>query len=141
MAKRHGRKYLEAVQKVEAALSANGDGGLDLVVTTVSNRARIYRNVAGRRGHWLLVRAIDPALGGRDVYGAEVIVHASGRDMYGWINPAYSFLCSNDPRAHFGLGELTKVEGIEVMWPGGKRERFPGTAADRIVVLEKAKGQ
>jgi large subunit ribosomal protein L1 len=29
MPKKHGRKYLEAVQKVEAALSTNGDGGLD----------------------------------------------------------------------------------------------------------------
>jgi hypothetical protein len=119
----------------------DNDGALDLVVTSISGSARIYRNVAGKRGHWLTVRAIEPALGGRDAYGAEVIVSADSQKMYGWINPGYSFLCSNDPRAHFGLGERTKVDSIDVGWPGGKQERFPGGAVDRILLLEKGRGQ
>ena len=49
----------------------DNDGALDLVVTSISGSARIYRNVAGKRGHWLTVRAIEPGLGGRDAYGAE----------------------------------------------------------------------
>src|SRR5207248_8990495 len=31
----------------------DGDGALDLVLTTVANRARVFRNVARNRGHWL----------------------------------------------------------------------------------------
>ena len=119
----------------------DNDGALDLLVTSVSGSARLYRNVAAHRGHWLIVRATDPALGGRDVYGAEVIVHAGGRKAHGWINPGYSYLCSNDPRAHFGLAGVTQVDRIEVIWPGGKREVFGGTPADRIVTLEKGKGK
>ena len=34
----------------------DGDGGLDLLVTEVAGRARLYRNVAPNRGHWLMVR-------------------------------------------------------------------------------------
>ena len=44
----------------------DGDGALDLLVTTVMGKARLYRNVAPNRGHWLLVRAVDPRFGGRD---------------------------------------------------------------------------
>ena len=81
----------------------DGDGALDLLVTTVAGPARLYRNVAPDRGHWLLVRAVDPALH-RDAYGAEVTVEAGDRRCGRWINPGTSYLCSNDPRAHFGLG-------------------------------------
>src|SRR5213078_5347249 len=95
----------------------DGDGALDLLVTSVAGPARLFRNVAPNRGHWLLVRAIDPALGGRDAYGAEVSVHAGARRQVGWINPGYSYACSNDPRAHFGLGPAPRVEAISVLWP------------------------
>src|SRR5205085_2313600 len=40
----------------------DGDGALDLLLTTAGGRARLYRNVAPGRGHWLIVRALDPAL-------------------------------------------------------------------------------
>src|SRR6185503_18398860 len=50
----------------------DNDGDLDLLATTTGGPAKLYRNVAPRRGHWLSMRVIDPALGGRDAYGAEV---------------------------------------------------------------------
>jgi hypothetical protein len=82
----------------------------------------------------------DPALGGRDAYGAEVTVIAGGRRQIVWVNPSQSYLCSNDPRAHFGLGSATQVEGINVVWPDGSEEQFPGVAADRFITLRKGTG-
>src|SRR5262249_38170458 len=35
----------------------NRDGGIDLLVTTIGGRARLFRNVAKNRGHWLSIRA------------------------------------------------------------------------------------
>jgi hypothetical protein len=119
----------------------NGDGALDLLVTTVAGPARLYRNVAPDRGHWLLVRAVDPALGGRDAYGAEVTVHAAGRRWKCWLNPGSSYLCSNDPRAHFGLGRAEQVDAIHVLWPDGKEEVFGGRPVDQVVVLRKGDGR
>jgi hypothetical protein len=117
----------------------DGDGAPDLLVTTVGGRARLYRNVAPGRGHWLTVRAVDPKLN-RDAYGAEVRVRAGGRTWLRWVNPGSSYLCSNDPRAHFGLGPAGRVESIHVTWPDGSRETFPGRAADQSVVLRKGEG-
>jgi len=117
----------------------NGDGALDLLVTNIAAPARLYRNVAPKKGHWLLVRAVDPALK-RDAYGAEITVHAGGRNWLRWINPAYSYLCSNDPRAHFGIGEVDRIESIHVLWPDGAEESFEGPKIDSAVVLYKSKG-
>src|SRR5262249_20762580 len=71
----------------------DNDGALDLLVTTVAGPARLYRNVAPNRGHWLLVRAVDPRFGGRDAHGAEVTVRAGERRWVRLVNPAYSYLC------------------------------------------------
>jgi hypothetical protein len=122
----------------------DNDGGLDLVVTTIASRARLYRNVAPRRGHWLSVRTFDPALK-RDAYGAEIRVRGGGRTWLRIVNPGTSYLCSNDVRAHVGLGEVGRVEEIEVTWPDGPVENsvevFDSGGVDRFVVLERGKGK
>jgi hypothetical protein len=118
----------------------DGDGGLDLLVTAIAGKARLYRNVAPRRGHWLSVRAFDPALK-RDALGTLVRVQAGGRSLVRWLHPAESYLCSSEPRAHFGLGPVATVERIEVTWPDGAREVFPGGPADRRVELRKGAGK
>jgi hypothetical protein len=118
----------------------DGDGALDLLVTTVGGPARLYRNVAPKRGHWLLMRLIDPALR-RDAYGARVRVQAGDRRWLGIVSPAQSYLCSCDPRVLFGLGQTTQVDTITVDWPDGSQEIFPGAAADHLLVLRKGEGK
>ena len=58
-----------------------------------------------------------------------------------WINPGYSYLSSNDPRAHFGLGEKVTIDSIEVIWPDGSKETFPGPAVDQYVTVRRGDGQ
>jgi hypothetical protein len=129
-----------AVSRGLAFGDLDNDGGPDLIVTRIATSARVYRNAAPR-GRWLTVRVIDPALGGRDAYGAEVVVNASGRRQTVWVNPSQSYLCSNDPRAHFGLGSATRIESVNVIWPDGSEEQFPGVAADQFITLRKGSGQ
>jgi enediyne biosynthesis protein E4 len=136
-----------AVARGMAAGDLDNDGALDLVITSVSGPARVLRNVtngtAGRHGaaaHWLTLRVIDPSAGGRDAYGAEVAVRAGGKVRAAWVNPGSSYLCSNDPRVHVGLGGDSTVEWVRVKWPDGTEEEFPGGPADRAVVLARGAG-
>ncbi len=118
----------------------DNDGAPDLLVTSIGGKARLYRNVAPGRGHWLQIRAVDPKLK-RDAYGAVVTVSAGGRDRVQTLNPAYSYLCSNDPRLHFGLGPVASVDSVRVAWPDGTREEFPGGAVDRLTTLNRGAGK
>jgi enediyne biosynthesis protein E4 len=129
-----------AVARGLAVGDLDNDGGQDLLVTRIAAPARLYRNMAPR-GHWLTVRVIDPRLGGRDAYGAEVTIQGGGRARKAWVNPAQSYLCSNDPRVHFGLGSITRIEKMNVIWPDGSEEDFAGVDSDRIVTLRKGSGQ
>ncbi len=119
----------------------DNDGGVDLLVTAIAGPAKIFRNVAPHRGHWLSVRAIDPTVGGRDAHGARITVTANDRRRVAWVNPAFSYASSSDPRAHFGLGTATHADAIHVLWPGGEEETFSGAAADQLLVLRKGEGK
>lgn len=116
------------------------DGGIALLTTSINGPARLYRNIAPR-AHWLGVRAIEPKLGGRDAYGARVTIVAGERRQSAWIQPSYSMACSNDPRAHFGLGARARIESIEVLWPDGRGETFPAVSVNQIVTLRRGAGQ
>jgi hypothetical protein len=120
------------------------DGALGLLVTGVAGRAQLFRNVVPDRGHWLVVRVFD-AKRKRDALGAEITVVASGQRWVRTAVAAASYLSSNDPRAHFGLGTVQKIDAIEVLWPDGKpqesRERFAGGAVDRHVTLVRGRGR
>jgi hypothetical protein len=43
------------------------------------------------------------------------------------------YLTSSDPRPHFGLGQATQAERVEILWPGGKTQRPQNVAANQIL--------
>ncbi|MCA9216342.1 MAG: CRTAC1 family protein [Planctomycetales bacterium] len=123
-----------------ACADFNNDGSLDLLITNIAGPPVLLQNTKANAGNWVLVKATDPQTN-RDAIGAEVYLTAGGTTLMRWVNPGYSFLCSNDPRAHFGLGKLTTYDAIQVVWPDGAIESFSGGAANRQITLEKGTGQ
>lgn len=118
----------------------NNDGAIDLLATNIAEGARLYFNRAPSRGHWLLVRALDPQLR-RDAYGGSVTARSGSRFWSGLVHAGESYLCSNDPRVHFGLGPRQSVDELRVCWPDGSEEQFAGRQADQIVILRKGEGR
>jgi hypothetical protein len=118
----------------------DGDGGLDLLVTSIAGKARLFKNIASDRGHWISIRAYDPALN-RDALGSVVTVRAGSKTSAAWLHPCESYLCSSEPRAHFGLGSIGQIENVEILWPDGARERFKEVGIDRQVELRRGAGE
>ncbi len=122
-----------------ACADFDNDGAPDLLVTSTGGPARLFRNVAPNRGHWLKVRAIEPALK-RDAYGAEVRVRAGGKQWLRLVHPAQSYLSSGTPLALFGLGKADHIDAIEVTWPDGSHETFDGGKVDCQRELRRGEG-
>ena len=125
----------------------DNDGDVDVVVSNTAGPVRILFNNCNtgsrsdERPHWLIVRAELADRGGRLALGASVTVTAGESTFLRLVQPATSFLSSSDPRVHFGLGKIARVDSIEVRWPDGTLESFSVGEVDRIVTLVKGSGE
>jgi len=75
---------------------------------------------------------------GRFAPGATVtVVLGDGRRLARELRAGSSYLSSEDPRAHFGLGAATKISEVIVRYPGGSETRLQNVAADQVLTLTR----
>ena len=110
-----------------AAADYDNDGDLDLAVNAIGGRLTLLENKT-RRGHWLEVRLRRFAPGAR-----ITVVLPDGRELVREVQAGSSYLSSEDPRAHFGLGQASVVKRLTVRFPDGTTTRLRDVAVDRVV--------
>ena len=111
----------------------DNDGDLDLFVHNLNDRPSLLRN-DWARGHWLGV-SLTGTRSNRDAAGARLHVVAGGRVQVRDVIRGSSYLGSEDPRIHFGLGEVTVVDCLVVRWPSGRRQVVVSPAVDRYLTV------
>ena len=117
------------------------DGKIDAVINVMDGHPVLLRNVDANKNHWIEFKLVGGPKSPRDGTGATVYVTAGGMKQRGDDLSGGSYLSSNDPRPHFGLGTTAKVDDIEVHWPSGKVERFKVEGVDKILTLTEGSGQ
>jgi ASPIC and UnbV/FG-GAP-like repeat len=110
-----------------AAADFDNDGHVDVAINSVGGRLILLRGTGGS-GHWLEVKLPRFAPG-----AIVTAVLPDGRRLVREVLAGSSYLSSEDPRIHFGLGAATSVARLTVRYPGGKTTRLTGVAVDRIV--------
>lgn len=114
----------------------DGDGDVDVVVANNAGPAYVLRNVAPKRGGWIQLDLRLPS--GAPAVGATVAIWTGERVQRRLVQPGSSYCSSSDPRAHFGLGEATRVERVLVRWPDGTTtERGPLEAGHTYRIDQK----
>ena len=130
---------LVAASRAASFGDIDNDGGVDILVVNRDGPAHLLRNVVPDRGHWILFRILDGH--GRDAHNAKLSLRAGARSIVREVLPGSSYLSSNDPRVHIGLGEADAVTGVTVRWMDGNVESFGSFSADQIVEIRRGKGQ
>jgi hypothetical protein len=116
------------------------DGKLDAVINVMDGHPVLLRNVNNDKNHWLELKLMGGPKSPRDAVGSTVYLTANGMKQREDVLSGGSYLSTNDPRPHFGLGQATKVEDIEVHWPSGKVEHFTVPGIDRIITITEGTG-
>ena len=112
------------VSRGSAVADYNNDGRLDLLVTNNDQKADLLENRTAGGRHWLQLR-LEGTHCNRDGVGAKVRLKAGGRLFSQEVRAGSSYLSQSDLRIHFGLGAVTGIESIEILWPCGRRQAVP----------------
>jgi ASPIC and UnbV/FG-GAP-like repeat len=112
-----------------AAADFDNDGDVDVAVNSIGGRLMLLRNDAPKR-HWLEVQLREFAPG---ALVTATLPH--GRRLVREVHAGSSYLSSEEPRVHIGLGGAKRVRMLEVRMPDGRMIRRADVPADRIVAL------
>ena len=118
----------------------DNDGDVDIVATNNGGPVRLLINEAAAGAHWLQLRLLQP--GNRHGLGAWVGVERTGRPtLWRRVKTDGSYASASDSRLQFGLGGAPAIDAVVVHWTDGRRERWTGIQADRLVTLRRETGQ
>jgi enediyne biosynthesis protein E4 len=112
-----------------------GRGALDIIVNNIDDEPFFYQAMSASN-HWVSFKLVGTRCN-RDAIGARVTVLAAGLRQMDEVRSADSFVSSSDTRLHFGLGNASAVDHLEVRWPDGSIERYAGLGVNREHVIRQ----
>ena len=114
----------------------DGDGDLDILITTNQGPAYLFRNDTELRSHFVRVKT-QGTRSNRDGIGARVRVHTGGAVLQKTVRTGSSYLSQSELPLTFGLGSATAIEKVRILWPSGIVDELRGVALDTTVLAQE----
>lgn len=112
-----------------AIADLNGDGKLDMVINNNNAQPTIYINQVKRSGNDVEIK-LEGTRSNRDAIGARVRLSIAGKTMTRQVEAGSGYAAEAMLPVHFGLGNATAIEAIEISWPSGLVQRFTEVQTD-----------
>ncbi len=125
----------------------NDDGKVDIYV--VNNGEKSYdakedrtgillKNNSTNNNHWLKIR-LQGVKSNRDGYGTKIRVIAGEKTQISELVSGIGYFSSNAKELYFGLGNVQKIDLLEIKWPSGIIQRFEDVMADQTLLIVEGK--
>jgi hypothetical protein len=124
----------------------DNDGDLDLVVNNINDPADIYRNhtVVSQpkqkdsdkaSNHYLRIKFKGTA-NNPDGLGAKIKLAYGGKKQFHEHTLYRGFQSSIENAVHFGLGNMAKIDSLEVTWPDGKYQLLRNITTNQVLTVD-----
>ena len=119
----------------------NNDGGVDVLMILNDGAPLLLRNNVGKLNHWLGLQ-LKGTVANPDAVGANVTWQAGDLKRHVYKVAGGGYLSCHDPRLVLGIGSRTRIDWVEVKWPGPSTrvDRFTRLPIDRYITIEEGKG-
>jgi hypothetical protein len=117
----------------------DNDGRVDAVVENIDGSPLVLRNVTKSDAQWVTIQLVGTK-SNRLALGAKVTLVAGSLVQVDEVRSGGSYLSQNDLRLHFGLGQYSRVDRLEIRWPSGSTEVLKSLQADRFYVVKEDAG-
>jgi hypothetical protein len=108
----------------------DGDGRLEIVTNNFNDRPYFFTNRLPRRNY--VAFRLTGTNSNRDAIGAVARLWVGDTVMVRQVNPAGGYLSQSSRVLHFGLGDRSKVDRVEIRWPRGGVQRLDNPATNTL---------
>jgi hypothetical protein len=115
----------------------DNDGLVDAVVVSLNSPTQLFINRTRNGNHWIAFCLVGTK-SNRDGLGARITIRGPGNAIQ--VNECSTTLGYNsasDKRVHFGLGNRTKLERVEIRWPSGTLQILKDVAVDQFLTVRE----
>ncbi len=119
-----------------AIADIDDDGTEEILVNNQGEPPSLLRQTAKPSGHWITLK-LTGVKANRSAIGARVRVTAGTLVQTAEVRSGGGYLSQSDFRLHFGLGSSTRVDRVEITWPGGAKQVVRGLEADRVTPIRE----
>jgi hypothetical protein len=112
----------------------DNNGKMDIVVTVLNAKPQLLMNRSPNHNHWIILKLRGVA-DNRDGLGTKVKITTASGVQFNQATTAVGYNSSSDKRVHFGLGNTTVVDRIELAWPTGVKQELKSVKADQILTI------
>ena len=117
----------------------DNDGNIDILVMNMNEPPSLLHTESRLGNHWLSIKVLG-SRSNRSAIGARVAVTAGGRRQIREVLSGSSYISQSDLRQHFGLGEATRIDHVEVQWPSGVVDKIASIEVDQFVTIQEGRG-
>jgi len=116
----------------------NNNGRLDIVINNINDTAQIFENrgLESDTTNYLQVKLQGNYPNSRGL-GSTLILRNNGNKQLIYHTPFRGYMSSMDDRVHFGLGNETQVDTLEVFWPDGSYQLLTHLQANQLLTVVK----
>lgn len=120
----------------------NNDGAMDMVINNINDEALIYKNTTNSKNsshtHYLQIK-LKGDNHNRNGLGAWAdIYYNHHQHQVCENNPYRGYLSTNQNIAHFGLGNISLLDSVVILWPNGKRQVMRQVKANQVLTVNIA---
>ncbi len=113
----------------------NGNGRLDLVTTAIGASAELWSNESDG-GNWIRFR-LRGTKSNRDAIGAVVRIQTRAGEQWNHMTTSCGYASSSHGPVHFGLGQESRVQNVEIRWPSGAVQRLSKLRGGSVVTVRE----
>jgi hypothetical protein len=114
----------------------DGDGRLEIVTNNFNDRPYFFANRLPRRNY--IAFRLTGTKSNRDAIATVVRLWVGKTVMVRQVNPAGGYLSQSSRVLHFGLGDRSNVDRVEIRWPSGIVQTLENPAINTLHQVREA---
>jgi hypothetical protein len=131
---------IPSISNGAAYADLDNDGDLDLVTNNMNQPAFVWRNeartsAADSSNNFLAIE-LKGSSGNLSGLGTKLYLFNKGTVQFLEQSPVRGFCSGVDQRLHFGIGNTTIIDSLEIIWPDDKDQILRNVKANQLITVK-----